>query len=317
MNESEHDEDPDREFVELMKRHQKAVQAGQMDEADALTQELFATIENVVVEGPPPEWAYVEEARNCELAGDWYAAEVAYRKALELTDAAGDAVWQMKAYSDLSSLFGLVGNWDLALAHARLATEHARRSDSRIPLAETLGLGPLSLEARFALKCNLVSDALTTIQEALQILESKHEQSDIVYSRFLVLRAECFRRSGEFERADADLETAKGHLEPLEAMELAGGVHSGITEWWTIKARLLASCNGCSDSLHAWSKAVASSRHVANLPHCAGPHSDNVLAALIWELGQALLAAGCAQEARDAIAESRALRDKIGLPPFT
>ena len=314
MNESEHDsgnDDPDREFVELMKRHQEAIQEGRMDEADALTQDLFAIAASKVNENPRPEWAFEEEARNYEAAGDWQAAEAAYRKALELADKADEAAWQCKAHSNLKWLLRLVGHRESALKHARLATELARRTEMSILLAMTL-----ESEASFALDCSLLSEAFGAIQEAIQIVERDVPDDAVLYGRCLVVRAECLRQSGEFDRAGADLESALKKFKPLEAMEFAAGVHGGIAEWWTLKARLLTSLNQGSDILNAWSRAVASSRHTASLPQCAGPQLDNVLATRIWEYGKALSAAGCAEEAEQAFGESRGIRNRIGLPPF-
>ena len=304
-------DDPDNEFVELMQRHQEAVQAGQMHEADAAIQELFEIAGRMVVENPRPEWAFEEEARNHEAAGNWQAAEVAYRKALTITDAACDAVWQFQAHRNLSRLYRLLGRLDVALVQSRLATQHARRTDISMLLT-----GTLQMEAFLALEYSRVGDALTAIQEALLNIENDHPQDVVSLGRCLVLRAECHRRTGNVEQANADLETAMKQFQPLEAMEFAGGVHSGIAEWWTINARLLTDLKECNDALHAWRRAVAGSRHVANLPHCKDPYSDNKLAILLWEYGNALSAAGCTQESAEAIAESAELRNKIGLPPL-
>lgn len=282
-----------------------------MDEAEALTQDLFANAASKVNENPRPEWAFEEEARNYEAAGNWQAAEAAYRKALELADAAGETVWQCKAHSNLKRLFRLVGNRDSALTHARLATAQARRTDLSILLAMTL-----ESEASLALESTLLTDAFGAIQEAIQIIKRDVPEDAVLYGRCLVVRAECLRQTGEFDLAATDLEMALKEFKPLEAMDFAAGVHGGIAEWWTVKAQLLTRLNNESDALGAWSKAVASSRHTASLPQCAGPQLDNVLATRLWEYGKVLSAAGCGEEAEQSFAESLAIRSKIGLPPF-
>jgi tetratricopeptide (TPR) repeat protein len=286
MDSDEESED-NREFFEVMQRYHAAVEQGRMEDADAATLELFEAAGNLVLKDPRPEWAFREEARGFEAEGKWQFAELAYRKALEITDAAGDAVWQFRAHSDLSRHYHLVGRLDAAAQHAKLSTEHARQTDIPISLA-----GTLEWESFVGLELNRVTDALAAIQEALGIIESEYSDEPISRGRGLVLRADCFRRSGDLVSAAADLENAMSGLKSLEALEFAAGVHSTIGSWWLVKARLLIEMNECPAGLQAWQKAIASKRHVAGLPQCEGPHVKSILASALWEYGNALLTAG-------------------------
>jgi hypothetical protein len=99
-------------------------------------------------------------------------------------------------------------------------------------------------------------------------------------------------------------------------MENAAGVHSAVAQWWSVNARLVAGQGDRMGAVRAWEKAVASWRHVAELPQVMGPYTQNTLAKALWEQGHALVSAGCMTEAQEPLTECRAIRERIGLPPF-
>ncbi len=78
--------------------------------------------------------------------------------------------------------------------------------------------------------------------------------------------------------------------------------------WWAVTARLRA--------VEGWQEAVSRCRHLAALPHVSGSGTQNTLARMLHGLGQALKAQGSASLAEEAFAESRSLRQTVGLPPL-
>ena len=100
-------------------------------------------------------------------------------------------------------------------------------------------------------------------------------------------------------------------------MALAAGVHSAVARWWSVNARLQAEMGDWTEAARAWTKAVAARRHVAELPQVMGPYTQNALAETLSDQGQASLSAGLLRESEEALAESRAIRERIGVPPIS
>ncbi|MBI2302255.1 MAG: hypothetical protein HYU66_25410 [Armatimonadetes bacterium] len=281
-----------------------------MSEAEAVAYQVLASAGQHAREEPSPELLLRQEAHCCEEAGDWQGAEAAYRKGLESALATDQAMQQYKAYSDLAGLFHLVGNEAVALEQARSATEAARRAE--IPVLRAMAL---QQQAGCALRLHRIPEALAALDEALRSMESE-SMFGVLRGRCLVLRAECALKSGDTHGAERDLEAARQHLEPQAAMVIAAGVHSALARWWSVKARILAEQGDWSGAARAWTEAVAGRRHVAALPQVEQPYATNALAETLWAFGQALCSAGCPTEAAEPLAESRAIRERIGLPPL-
>jgi tetratricopeptide (TPR) repeat protein len=311
MNQREHQNDIRPDAAQLLQRYEKAVQAGCLSEVDAIGWELMALAGQQAVANPSPELLLQMEAQRCEAAADWKGAESAYRKLLDQAAMTGKAPTRFRAFADLSQLHQLVGSEPAALEQACSATAAARQADMPIRVAMAL-----EQQAGCALRLDRVSEALTALDEALRSMGSER-MYDIQRGRCFVLRAECSLRSGEALEAERDLETARQHLEVHSEMELAAGVHSAVARWWSVKARLQAEKGDWTEVALAWIKAVAGRRHVAELPQVMGPYTQNALAETLWDQGQALLSAGLLREGEEAMAESRAIRGRIGLPPLS
>jgi hypothetical protein len=310
MSQPEHRDDspPEADFVQLLQGYEEAVRAGRFSEADAIAGNVLALAVQQAIEEPSPELLLQMEAQRCEAAADWQGAEVAYQKVLDRAVTTGEVASQYKAFSDLSKLYQLVGNDAAALEQARSGTEAARRADMPILLAMAL-----EQQAGCALRLTLMSEALSALDEALQPMGNER-MYDVLRGRCLVLRAECGLRLGDAQSADRDLEAARQQLEAQSAMEWAAGVHSAVARWWSVKARLQAGQGDRIEAARAWAKAVAGRRHVAELPQAMGPYTQNALAEALWAHGHALVSAGCLREAQEPLTESRAIRERIGLP---
>lgn len=313
MSQPEHrnDHPPDAIFMRLLQRYKDCVQAGRSGEADAITCDIMALAGQQALANPSPELLLQMEAQRCEAAANWKGAEVTYRKVLDRPATTGDGARQYKAFSDLSRLYHLVGNEAAALEQACSATAAARRADMPILLAMAL-----EQQAECALRLEIVSEALTALDEALRSVGSER-MYDLQRARCLVIRAECSLRSGDALGADRDLEAARQHLEVQSAMQFAAGVHSAVARWWSVKARLQAETGDWTEAAQAWTKAVTGRRHVAELPQVMGPYTQNALAETLWDQGQASLSAGLLREGEEALTESRAIRERIGVPPLS
>jgi hypothetical protein len=310
MNSPEERDDPpaDASFAELLEAFQEVTQAGRLGEADALAGKALDLAAQQVRKDPSPELPLLMQAQRCEAAADWKGAEVAYREVLDRAVHTGEAASQYRALSGLACLCQLVGDDPAALEQARSATDAARRADMPVLLAVAL-----EQQAGCALRLVLVAEARTALDEALRCLGSERWY-DVQRGRCLVLRAECGLRSGDLAAAERDLEAARKHLEVPSGMEMAAGVHSAVARWWSVKARLQAEHGDPRGASQAWARAVAGRRHVAELPHVQGPYVQNALAETLWAQGRATLSAGLPEEAGGPLAESRAIREQIGLP---
>jgi hypothetical protein len=99
-------------------------------------------------------------------------------------------------------------------------------------------------------------------------------------------------------------------------MAIAAGVHGTLVRWWAVTARLRAAQGDANGAVEGWQEAVARSRHVAALPQVYGPYNQSALARMLHGLGHTLTAQGSPYLADEAFAESRSLRQGVGLPPF-
>jgi tetratricopeptide (TPR) repeat protein len=305
----EGDQLPDDEFVQLVQRFQDAVQAGRVDEADALSLNLMGLAAQHAMAHPTPEMEIQAEAQRCEAAADWQGAENAYRKLLDRADSSGEAMQRYNGLSALCGLNQLLGRSAVALEKAETATAAARATELTTLLAMAL-----EQQARCALRLGRVSEAAAALDEALRSM-GQEKMYDVQRGRCLVHRAECALGSDDLGGADASLEAAHRCLEPQSRMEWAAGVHAGVARWWAVKARLLSAQGDVSGAANAWAKAVAGRRHVAELPHAGGVYTQNALAEALAEQGRFLLTTGRAPEAEEALAETRSIRERLGLPP--
>ena len=183
MSQPEHRKNrpPDAAFVQLLQGYEEAVQAGRLSEADAIVWDVLALAGQQALANPSPELLLQMEAQRCEAAADW-KAEVAYRRVLDRGATTGNIASHYKAYADLSQLYQLVGNEAAALEQACFATAAARRAD--MPVLLTMAL---EQQAGCALRLDMVSEALTALDEALRSMGSER-MYDIQRARCLVLR---------------------------------------------------------------------------------------------------------------------------------
>jgi hypothetical protein len=280
-----------------------------MEDAEAAVMEFLALVARTSDE-PTPESVLLDEAEHCEATADWAGAEAAYRRMLARAQAEDSGITQFRAHGQLAMLHGLQGRHDAALAEARAAVAAARRAD----LSPLLFMA-LDDQALYALRTDRLPEALGAVSEALERMEDG-ALYDLPRGRALALRGACRAALGEWPAAERDLEASWARLQPQAAMAMAAGVHGILAQWWAVTARLRAAQGDAKGAAEGWQEAVARSRHLAALPQVSGPKAQSAVARMLHGLGHALMAQGSHYLAEEALAESRSLRQAVGLPPF-
>jgi hypothetical protein len=293
----------------LVGAYKDALEAGRMEDAEAALLEFLALAAQISHE-PSPESVLLDEAERCEATADWAGAEAAYRRMLARAQAEVSDTAQFRAHDQLAMLHGLLGRHDAALEEARSAVAAARRAD----LSPLLFMA-LDSQALYALRTDRVPEALGAVSEALERMEDG-ALYNLPRGSALILRGACRAALGEWSAAERDLEGSWSMLQPQAAMAIVAGVHGRLARWWVVTARLRAAQGDANSAVEGWQEAVARSRHLAALPWVAGPNTQSALARTLHGLGHALTEQGPPYLAEEAFAESRSLRQAVGLPPF-
>jgi hypothetical protein len=303
------DDGLDDAFEQLLNEYQRAVENDQLSEAEAIAMQAILWASENADALDDQERDRLQIAASYEESRDWRGLEEHYRRSI---DRAADQPLELwKAHSDLSRLFHLIGHREAELEHERLAVQAARRFET----TDTVLIIALQGLTAAALSCGLVSEARSAVEEALGVLP-REKMYDLILAQCLVLRAACACDDGDVDAAECDLNEAERRLERQTEMDFAAGVHACVARWWSVRAKICAQRGHAAKSTSAWRRAVASRRHVAGLPHTATAYAQNALALALWDQAEAAQAANLVDEAQTAAAESRALREQLGLAPF-
>ncbi len=297
---------PDEPFAKLMQQYQRAVDDWDFEDATGTVHDIFALAEEWCDENPSPDFALTITAAEFEERADWSAAESAYNQILSLPDI--EPAVEYKAHGDLAGLCRLLQRDSDALAHVRYATAAARRADLTVLLVMAL-----QGEARCLIKCGQISEACNVIAEAISVIDDDKMYNQARAS-ILTLRAECDIHNDADADAERDLERAYDLLEPLAGMDIAAGIHSDLSRWWSVTARLCAKRDDREGSVAAWQKAVGISKHVDSLVHADNVYTKSVVADMLKGLADALLVCDRTDDATVACDERNALLDRIGVP---
>ncbi len=296
-------------FEALLLAYQEAMEHGDIEKAEAIGVQCLLFAGEQAEKEPSEDLRLKEAAHDFEARADWQQAEASYRKALELAQAQQNDAFIYKAYDDLGQLYGMLGRHDEALEAAKTALEAARRADS-VPL---LNMALVSM-AGWLLGSGDTDAALAAAQEMLAItpIDKMHDSQR---ARALVLRARCLVKMKDLAAAEADLDTSWRILAPQSGARTFAGIQSSLANWWATTASVRSLQRDFRGATEAMRQAVEFRRRVAQQPQLAGPYKYNSLAQMLHRYSLALLAVNNVEAAQQAAAESRAIRQSIGLGP--
>jgi tetratricopeptide (TPR) repeat protein len=293
----------------LVQRFKDSLESGRVDETQATVAELLARMATYNASAPSPEQKLLDEVVGLEATGDWAGAEAIYHRLAELARTDNNDLALSRAYQGLAGLLALLDRQDAALEAVRSWLEAARRAD----IAPLL-YSALEAVARCNLRLGRLGEALAAVEEILGRI-SNEAMYDLQRGRAFTLRAECYCRAREPGRAADDLETARPFLERFAAMACAAGAQASVVHWWAIRAKVNEQRGDGAGAMAAWEEAVALCRRVHEMPHVSSPYTQNALARYLDDFGRTLGALGQRERAEEMLAESRALRQELGLAP--
>ncbi len=300
------DLDPEDESA-LFQAYEDAVNQGDVAAVDAAILQVWQHLAEAQDDEPSPWLQAMEEAHRCEAAFNWRGAEEAYKSAV--LSSPDQPMLGSKAHSQLGALYGLLDQDDLVLEAAQAATELAQREGISFLISFAL-----QAEARLLLHAKNFSAAWEKMEEAWQNIEAG-PMHDLPRAYWLILRGHYFVAVGEPHIADAPLDAAWKLLEPWGELFFAGGWQGALANWWTATARVRAARGDNKGAALAWREALERRRVVSHLPQLEGPYKHNALAVALWDFSRFQEEIGDPL-ASESLAESRSIRQNIGLPPL-
>jgi tetratricopeptide (TPR) repeat protein len=284
------------------------VEANNQEQIEAAALNALAIAAEAAENNPSPALLLKQEAHECEARGDWGGAEACYRKVLPVEEATGNAGLVCKAHYDLSRFFLLLGDLEKAGACARAATAAARKADVFPLLVMTL-----EQESICALRSSDTAGALQAAEGAVQAV-NPGRLHDGMRAGALVARARCRVAAGDLIGAQNDLATSRPLLFDRVVSPLFAGSNSRMAHWWQATAGVRALQGDLDGACEACAEAVKMLRHVASLPHVAGPYTLAALVRALKHLGEAFDAAGQPDEGQAAKAEAGRIWSELSLP---
>jgi tetratricopeptide (TPR) repeat protein len=301
-------EEVPRDFLRAIESYAEAVNAEKHDEAaEAALKALIIAAEQAMAH-PTPEVELAEQADRCLRAADWAGAEAAYRKILRIQQETGNPGQVAKPRMDLSQLLRLIGRLDEAGELSRAATESARKS----------GLYPLiAMALRNEVSCALAhgrtDDALAAACEALRVIEPG-KIADLMRAQAHTDRAECLLANGQADVAERDLTASWEILESRAPSRIGLGPVAALAKWCEVAAQFSIRKGNCEEALRCLEKAVGHRREGFNRSGDPSPHAFAALARTFEMLAEVSKYAGDQPGQEHALAEARAIWNRIHLP---
>ena len=292
----------------LLKAHQNALENDDAEGAEESAIRFMALAVEHGQNDPSPDLLLKLEAHRHEEAGQWHAAEAAYRQGLALAVAERNTFAEFKAHYDLSALHSFLGQKQIASEETQLATDAARRAN-----LTPLLIMALERQARAWLSAGDPIRALESVDEMLQV-SPEGKAGYLQRARAFVSRARCKVELGNLDSAQDDLDAAKPLLAPMSGVAMFAGVQSALAGLWEVTARLRSAQGNFAGSVEAWRECVELARLVSTLPQLAGPYKFAGLARMLHLYGSALLAVEEVNAAENAFEESRAIRRALRQP---
>ena len=296
------------DFEQAIRSYAKATEAGDTVEALQAALSAFKMAANEAARNPTPDLQLAQEAEGYEEAGDWSAAEAAYRQLIEISSQAGTPGLITKPQMELSQLLRLIGRLDEAWEFALAATASARASE----LSPLIAMA-LENEAMCALERGDSSRALEASSQAVAVLEPGRLTAHM-RARALIHRAECLLACPDAESAENDLNASWKILgqEPLSSI-LPGPIATR-TKWWEVRGKLDLEAGNLSQAAEALTKAIEYRRQRIEVQCHTSPYAAAALAKVLEALGDVAQQRGDPAAALDAALEAKVLREQAHLP---
>lgn len=273
--------------------------------ADVPSDQIAATAEALAEQQPSLQSDLATKALEFEQAHDWPSAESAYLEQLAFPDL--DPLSESKAHLDLGSLYRLLQREADSLQQATLASAAARRAEVPLFLAFVL-----QSETRALIYSGRLDDARVVVEEGMSAV-ANDKMYDQVRGALLTLRAELRVCAGDVSAGEADLQTARGILEPMAAMADAAGSQMDLARLVKAESELHASRGDHEAAVSASRHALEIARTAAALPQVECVAATNAISAFLEYLADKLKLAGHHEEAASALKERTELLESVGV----
>ncbi len=295
-----------------LREFSRALSEGRAEDAQTAALSFLGQAINRLDQEPSQDLLLKQEAHRREDVGDWEGAEWLYEQALSLAEAQNQIGNIFAAHHGLSRLYTFLGRDQAALEQSLRAIAVARHSKMG-PTMSVLLLLELIRQAECELRVGDVSAARRTILEMLEQVPDRPAYASHK-AHGLVVLALCELETGQITEAEPHLEVAWHLLEPQAAALIFASVHIALANWWETTAQARRMRGDAQGAIAALREAVDRSRHVARLPQLDGPYKYQWLSDALCNLSHALDETGEAVLAVEALAESKSIRQAIGLP---
>jgi hypothetical protein len=296
-----------KEFERAIQSFAEATEAGKPEEAHqaALNALMMAAAE--AAKNPTPDLELAEKAGECENAGDWAAAEAAYRQLIAMREQSGNPGLIAKAQMDLSRLLRLLGRLDQAWELASAASASARATEVSPLIAMAL-----ENQALCALDRGDSNQALEAASQAFGVLKPGKITAHL-RARALIHRAECLLVCADVQGSERDLNSSWELLEEWRSPMLPGPTVT-LSKWWDVRAQLDLRNGDLSQAAEALTRAINYRRNGIAMHGAASPYAAAALGKLLEASGKVAQRRGDSTAALDAISEARLLREQAHLP---
>jgi len=295
-------------FQGVIESYASAINAEDQEKADQAAMSALMLVAMEEIEHPSPYGQLSEKASEHLMAGNWQAAEDAYRELIAMEEKIGKPGLTTKPLMDLSKLFYLRGRLDDAWAFAQAATESARRSEISTLLAMAL-----DHQATCSLARGKPEEALAAAEEALRVIEPG-KMGDLMRSMAYANRGRALSGIGRMAAAEIDLEAAWAILRSKRQSRIGTGPVVAIARCFELEAELYAWQKRFPEAILKLKQALEQRRQVGGRLMELSPHPAAAVARDLERLAEIHRENGDAVEAKEAQQEAAELWKQIHLP---
>lgn len=297
-----------KDFQAVIEDYAKAINADDQEKADQAAMSALIMAGMNAIEHPTPELVMAEQASEYLTAGNWQAAEDAYRKLIALQEQAATPGLTTKPLLDLSSLFYLLDRLDEAWVCAQAATQAARPAEMNALLAMAL-----ESQATCALGRGRPDEALVAAEEALRVIDPG-KMWDLMRATAHTNRGRALLGLGEVAKAGIELEAAWAILRSKKQARIGSGPVVALAKCFELEAELQAQQKRWPGAVSALQQAIEQRRKVIDRLMAQSPHPTAAVARDLERLAAIHRECGDTVAADEALKEAADLWGQIHLP---